>query len=75
MQQRADLIKLYVDGGIANIKEIRKHYNRFDEGGIKDTFKPQYWFTPKYEANSLKEAIYHAYDDGRKGKKTGNNKE
>lgn len=42
--------------------------NKFDEGGIKDTFKPQYWFTPKYEANSLKEAIYHAYDDGRKGK-------
>ena len=33
MQQRADLIKLYVDGGIANIKEIRKHYNSFATGG------------------------------------------
>lgn len=33
MQQRADLIKLYVDGGIINIKDIRKHYNSFETGG------------------------------------------
>jgi hypothetical protein len=42
--------------------------NRFDDGGIKDTWKPQYWFTPEYKADSLKEAIYSAYNDGRKGK-------
>ena len=28
MQQRADLIKLYTDNGITNIKEIRKMMNR-----------------------------------------------
>ena len=33
MQQRADLIKLYVESGIANINDIRKHYNSFDNGG------------------------------------------
>lgn len=45
-----------------------RRINRFDEGGEKDTWKPQYWFTPEYEGNSLREAIYSAYDDGRKGK-------
>lgn len=33
LQQRADLIKLYTDNGITNIKEIRKHYNSFATGG------------------------------------------
>lgn len=33
MQQRADLIKLYVDGGITSLDEIKKDYNSFDEGG------------------------------------------
>lgn len=33
MQQRADLIKLYVDGGIINIKDIKNHYNSFGLGG------------------------------------------
>ena len=33
MQQRADLIKLYTSNGITNIKDIRKHYNSFHDGG------------------------------------------
>lgn len=43
MQQRADLIKLYIDNGITNVGDIRKHYNSFDGGGPtgKDTI-PMY---------------------------------
>ena len=33
MQQRADLIKLYIDNGITDIKGIRNHYNSFSDGG------------------------------------------
>lgn len=33
MQQRADLIKLYIDNGITDIKGIRNHYNSFSGGG------------------------------------------
>lgn len=44
-----------------------RRVNRFNDGGIKDAWKPKYWFTPKYEAESLKGAITKAYDDGKKG--------
>jgi hypothetical protein len=33
MQQRADLIKLYTSNGVTSIREIKKHYNSFDDGG------------------------------------------
>ena len=33
MQQRADLIKLYVESGITNIGSMKKDYNSFDGGG------------------------------------------
>lgn len=33
LRDRADLIKLYTDNGITNIKEIRRHYNNFATGG------------------------------------------
>lgn len=33
MQQKADLMKIYVKGGITNIGDIRKHYNSFRDGG------------------------------------------
>ena len=33
MQDRADLIKLYVNSGITNIGDIRNHYNSFETGG------------------------------------------
>lgn len=33
MQQRADLIKLYVAGGILDLNKIREHYNKFGNGG------------------------------------------
>lgn len=41
--------------------------NKFDEGGIKDAWKPQYWFAPEYEGETLKDAIIQAYNDGKKG--------
>lgn len=33
MQQRADLIKLYVNNGITSLDNIKKDYNSFDDGG------------------------------------------
>lgn len=36
MHQKADLMKIYVKGGITNIGDIRKHYNRFGDGGDKN---------------------------------------
>ena len=41
--------------------------NLYAEGGLKDSWKPQYWFTHRYNTPTLKEAIFKAYDDGRKG--------
>lgn len=33
MKERSDLIKLYVNNGIYSLEEIKKDYNKFDEGG------------------------------------------
>ena len=33
MQQKADLIKLYIESGITDIGSIKKDYNSFDDGG------------------------------------------
>lgn len=33
IKQRADLIKLYVESGITDLNEIKRHYNNFDSGG------------------------------------------
>lgn len=49
-------------------ENIKDKYNKFDDGGIKDSWKPWYWFTPKYEASSLEEALLKAYNDGLEGK-------
>jgi hypothetical protein len=62
----------YIEPAIV-VADRKKSYggllaNRFDDGGIKDTWKPQYWFTPEYEGSNLKEAIFKAYDDGLEGK-------
>lgn len=65
MKEKAAMMKVAIQNGITDLDEIR---NRFDEGGPKDSWKPQYWFTPSYEAESLKEAITKAYDEDRKGK-------
>jgi len=37
MQQRADLIKLYIDNGITSLDSIKKDYNSFGDGSWKDT--------------------------------------
>lgn len=36
MQQRADLIKLYVSNGITSLDNIKKDYNSFGDGGEKE---------------------------------------
>lgn len=33
MKDKSDLIKLYIDNGIYSLEEIKKDYNKFDEGG------------------------------------------
>lgn len=65
MKEKAAMMKVAIQNGITDLDDIIK---RFDEGGPKDSWKPQYWFTPSYEAESLKEAITKAYDEDRKGK-------
>lgn len=42
--------------------------NKYDNGGIKDSWKPWYWFTPRYNNHTLKEALFKAYDDGLEGR-------
>ena len=37
MQQKADLMRLYVANGYTNLDSIRKHYNTFNEGGPTET--------------------------------------
>jgi len=33
MQDRADLMRIYVQAGYRNLDEIRNHYNQFSQGG------------------------------------------
>lgn len=68
MNDRAAIIRLAVSNGITNLDTIRRGYNKYAEGGGKDSWKPWYWFTPEYEGSDLKEAIFKAYDDGLEGK-------
>ena len=37
LKDRADLIKIYVDGGILDLNRIKEDYNKFDEGGDLDS--------------------------------------
>lgn len=37
MQQKADLMRLYVANGYTNLDSIRKHYNTFNDGGPAET--------------------------------------
>ena len=72
MAERVPYLKLGIESGIYDASIIADSYNKFEEGGIKDDkgydwIKPKYWFTPSYEASSLKEAITKAYDDGLNG--------
>lgn len=33
MKERADLMNMYITNGISDIREMKKHYNSFDDGG------------------------------------------
>ena len=57
IRERADLIGLYMDGGILDLPSMRKHYNSFAEGGdksyspsksIKDYIKKTEAFRPNW---------------------------
>lgn len=67
MKEKAAMIKVAVNNGILNLDEIKNTYNRFDEGGSTDSWKPWYWFTKEYDAPSLKDALFQAYSDGKEG--------
>lgn len=72
MAERVPYLKLGVDNGIYNTSIIADRYNKFEDGGEKesqgyDWLKPKYWFTPSYNAPSLKDAIVQAYDNGEEG--------
>lgn len=62
MQQRADLIKLYVDNGITSLDNIKKDYNSFDDGGPVGEGKKTYEH-PKY--NHKEESNIYSYLRGR----------
>jgi hypothetical protein len=56
MQQKADLMKIYVKGGVTNIGDIRKHYNSFGDGGtVKNVFNGVNPFTNNSVFNSKDE--------------------
>lgn len=56
MQQRADLIKLYVDKGITSISSIRNDYNSYEDGGPVGEGQKTYNH-PKYN-HAEEQAIY-----------------
>lgn len=58
MQDRADLIKLYVNSGITNIGDIRNHYNSFETGGPAGEGAATYNH-PRY--NHKEEAAIYSY--------------
>lgn len=57
MQQRADLMKLYVANGYTNLGSIRKHYNTFNEGGPAETQTEE-----KSGWQKAKELIYDVFN-------------
>lgn len=69
MENKSHIINMAVKNGITDLNAIRNIYNKYGEGGgIGDTWKPWYWNTPTYEGETLKDALYKAYDDGLEGK-------
>ena len=54
MQQRADLIKLYVDSGITNLDVIRKEYNRLDGTEDEQTLSGEAVLVGKVPFNPFK---------------------
>lgn len=62
MQQRADLIKLYVGNGITSLDNIKKDYNSFGNGGPVGEGKKTYEH-PKY--NHKEESNIYSYLRGR----------
>ena len=41
MKERADLMNMYITNGISDLKEMKKHYNSFGDGGDTDSTKVQ----------------------------------
>ena len=71
MSERADLIKLYADGGFTNLKEIKNHYNSFGDGGDTTPAQQQAqaesssflrnWYSNPSTQSMLEELDYNDY--------------
>lgn len=68
MKDRAKYIALGVSNNITSLDTIKNTYNLYQGGGILGFIKSIYYNAKPYEANSLKEALFKAYDDGLEGK-------
>lgn len=42
IKDKANLMKLYIKNGINNLEEIRSHYNKFQDGGERNTINPRH---------------------------------
>jgi hypothetical protein len=42
IKDKVDLMKLYIKNGINNLEEIRSHYNKFQDGGERNTINPRH---------------------------------
>jgi hypothetical protein len=67
-KEKGDIIRMAINNGITDLGSIRNGYNKYAEGGSKDSWKPWYWGTPTYDFPTLKEALMQAYYNGREGK-------
>ena len=56
IQQKAELMKLYVASGITNLDTIKQHYNNFQDGGIINTTGELKNEEPVYQGDVLEPA-------------------
>ena len=68
MKDKAKYIALGVSNNITSLDTIKNTYNLYQDGGILGFIKSIYYNAKPYEANSLKETLFKAYDDGLEGK-------
>jgi len=48
MQEKSDLMRIYVQAGYRNLDEIRNHYNSFSDGGNVNSTPQPYYTPPDY---------------------------
>ena len=70
MKDRASLIKLYIQNGYTSIEDIKKHYNKFDNGGPKNGDQPTPAFLDSPLLNQMKASLDSVYKAPNKYVKT-----